>query len=61
MVPIRVERTAGRTDGLDARWQQSHMQINRHQAVPLPLALLKHSAGQREIEAVLITERSDPA
>ena len=57
VVPIRVERT----DGLGARWQEGHRQINRHRSVPLPLALLKHSSGHREIEVVLITERSDPA
>ena len=61
IVPIRVERAAGRTSGLWARWQEGHMQLNRHRTVPLPLALLKHSAGHREIEVVLITERSDPA
>ncbi len=61
IVPVQVERTGRQTHGLDARWQEGHMQINRHHAVPLPLALLKHSAGLREIEAVLITERSDPA
>ncbi len=61
VVPIRVERTAGQTDGLCARWQEGHMQINRHRTVPLPLALMQHSVGHREIEAVLITERSDPA
>ncbi len=61
IVPIRVERTGGQANSLGARWQEGHKQINQHQAVPLPLALLKHSAGHREIEVVLITERSDPA
>lgn len=61
VVPVRVERTGEQTNGLWARWQEGHMQINRHRTVPLPLALMQHSVGHREIEAVLITERSDPA
>lgn len=61
IVPIRVERTGGQANRLSARWQEAHIQINRHRAVPLPLALLKHSVGHREIEVVLITERSDTA
>ncbi len=61
IVPIRVERTGGQANSLGARCQEGHKQINPHQAAPLPLALLKHSAGHREIEVVLITERSDSA
>ena len=61
VVPIRIERTGGQANDLEARWQEGHMQINRHRAASLPLALLKRAAGHREIEVVLITERSDPA
>lgn len=60
-VAVRVDRVAGSPKPLRQRWECQHKKINRHESVPLPLALLERRSGPKGSASLLITERSETA
>lgn len=57
-VSVAVMQARGKSNDLRIRWRQQHRRINRHQVVPLPLALLERRTARTE-EAILVTERPE--